>query len=734
MLALAAAAPASARIQVVIDPDLITVASDASSATVTRDPFAIDFYDNDGRKVLSHTPNGLPGPTLIPPVPDPPPLGSDVVDGPTTYSPLVFTVGAATDLQYPSTPWVGNRFTGLEAGLQFSARRVESAVEIKRGVRMELSTNDPTGRLLVVEMTARDGGIAISADAQPASGVVSIGDSFASEAEEAFRGFGGRHNALDQRGNDFYNWVEQQNTGAGPFAPGTEPGPGTGGPTYLFPNGPTGAYYVQSQFVSSQGYGFLLDRDELSGWRMASDRDDAWQVSAAAAGLDYLVAPGAPRVAMRKLTALTGRHRTPPSWALAPQFDRLTKFTGETAATYKASVKQDLKDLRRYRLPIRAYRIEAWAWLETPFLRKVIRRLHRRGIKALLYFRPFVGKDEIGTDLPRYYDEAIANDYVAETATGDPYIYVGNFNNLTAQIDFTDPAARKWWRGRVRRALRLGADGFMQDFGEQVQNGMHFDNGETGATMHNRYPVLFHKTTASVVRRFERKRDRRIWWFTRSGYSGTPGSAAYEGSNFPGDETTDWSRSSGLASLTTDMLNRAIGGAYGFGADIGGYFDFHTPPTTKELFIRWAEWSALSPVFRLHGSINAGTHAPWTYDRETVRIYKRLSRLHLRARPLIKRLWRRAVRTGVPPTRPLWLAYPGDEAAAEQDQEWMLGRNVLVAPVVSEGASGRDVYFPAGCWKRAASPERFTGPASQFVEAPLGTLPWFKRCGSRGLR
>ncbi len=126
-----------------------------------------------------------------------------------------------------------------------------------------LSTNDPTDRRLIVELTAADGGIAVSADAKPAGGVVAIGDSFASSDGEAFHGFGGRHNALDQRGNDFYNWVEQQNIGAGPVDPAVEPAPGAGGPTYQFPNGPTAAYYVQSQFVSSAGYGFLLDRDEL---------------------------------------------------------------------------------------------------------------------------------------------------------------------------------------------------------------------------------------------------------------------------------------------------------------------------------------------------------------------------------------------------------------------------------------------------------------------------------------
>lgn len=369
---------------------------------------------------------------------------------------------------------------------------------------------------------------------------------------------------------------------------------------------------------------------------MASDRDDAWQVTVASPRIDYSVSPGNGREAIRKTTEIGGRHRVPPRWALKPQLDRLTKAVGETADSYEAAVEQDLKDIKRYKLPLSAYRIEAWQFLERSELRDVIGRFRRLGIRALVYFRPFVGTEEIGTDDPDEFDTAIANDWVTTTATGQPYAFAGNFaqnGGLAAMIDFTDPGARKWWAGRIREALRLGASGFMQDFGEQIVTPMRFDNGKDGAEMHNRYPVLFHKTTDRIVRRWERKKGKRIWYFTRSGYSGTKGSAAFERSNFPGDETTDWSAASGLASQTPDMLNRAIGGAYGFTSDIGGYFDINTPPTTKELFLRWAEWATLSPFFRLHGSVSAGTHTPWSYDRQTVRKYKRLSRLHTRAVP-----------------------------------------------------------------------------------------------------
>lgn len=259
-------------------------------------------------------------------------------------------------------------------------------------------------------------------------------------------------------------------------------------------------------------------------------------------------------------------------------------------------------------------------------------------------------------------------------ANGQTYITTGTTGQRIALLDFTNPAAVRFWQGIVDRVLDLGFDGFMADFGEEVLSDMHFHDGETGATMHDRYVVLYMRATRLALTAYGRSHPgRTLWFFNRAGYSGTPGSAAYEGGNFPGDEATDWSQASGLASSTPDMLNRAIAGAYGFGTDIGGYADFTTPPTTKELFLRWAEWAALSPIFRLHGSGLAGTHTPWSFDQQTVATYRALSSLHERAAPLILKLWQQADRTGIPPTRPLWLEFPGDPRAAAQQQEWTLG-------------------------------------------------------------
>jgi alpha-glucosidase (family GH31 glycosyl hydrolase) len=718
VVALVCAAPASAK-----PADTVLPGPGGTKVVVAGDPLRISFVDAAGRAVLRQAqPAGGFG--IVPPIAEvqygtlsPPP--------PAVYSPFPFLVGSHDVSQTPAGQWRGTLQQVNERGTVYSATKVLSAKRAGAKLRLVLATSDPTGRKLGVTIAPRGRAFAVKARPVPAAGVAAMADAFAAPPGEAFHGFGGRHDAVDAHGTEFFTYLQQENVGSGSANIFTAPA-SPGEDRYMFPNGPYATYYAQSQFVSSAGYGFWLDRDEIARWRMASDREDAWHVEVAAPALDYVVAPGKPRRSIDTLTRLTGRQPVPPKWALGSLLDREVKYPTDPADQHQAEIEKDIADMKKWGVKLDGYRIEGAAELPAKVLKKDIAQLRRMKVHALVYFRGFVGKDTTGTDRPRDYDEAVARGYVAKHADGSPYVFTSNFNADGAVIDFTNPAAVKWWQARVRRMLALGADGFMQDFGEQVMDDMHFHDGSTGAQMHNRFPILFHRATARVVAKFRKTHPRRkVWWFTRAGYSG---SARYEPGNFPGDETTDWSRASGLASQTPDMLNRAIGGAYGFTTDIGGYFDVGPyPPTTKELFVRWAEWAALSPFFRVHGSVLAGTHTPWSYDAEALRIYKRMAALHRRARPLILRLWRDARRTGIPPTRPLWLQFPGDPRAAVRDQEWALGPDVIVAPVVTEGAVTRSVYLPRGCWHGHGL--HVDGPAERSVYVPLGKLPYFVRCG-----
>jgi alpha-glucosidase (family GH31 glycosyl hydrolase) len=271
----------------------------------------------------------------------------------------------------------------------------------------------------------------------------------------------------------------------------------------------------------------------------------------------------------------------------------------------------------------------------------------------------------------------------------------------------------------------------MQDFGEQTDVNWHFHDGETGAHLHNLYPILYDRATRKILDGYMRTHPRRhIFFFTRAGYSGTPGSAAYENAEFLGDNTTSWDPASGIASVVPDELNRGVGGAFGPDTDIGGYLDLLDPPTTPDLFDRWAELSALTPFFRVHNSGETGTLMPWALGPRTLAVYRAMLRLHVRAEPLILTLWAQADRTGVPVMRPLWLADPSNPVAAGVAQEWELGPNVLVAPVVTQHSSSQRVVFPHGCWRREPTGATYRGPRTATVRASLDQLPYFTRCGT----
>jgi alpha-glucosidase (family GH31 glycosyl hydrolase) len=121
---------------------------------------------------------------------------------------------------------------------------------------------------------------------------------------------------------------------------------------------------------------------------------------------------------------------------------------------------------------------------------------------------------------------------------------------------------------------------------------------------------------------------------------------------------------------------------------------------------------------------------PWDYSAEAQQTWRRMVALHNRTRPLMRKLWRRFLETGIPMTRPMYLADPDRYRSPRVDDQWMVGPNVLVAPVVAEGAVSRPVLLPKGCWREGEAGARLAGNRTITVDAPLGKLPWFTRCGT----
>ena len=193
-----------------------------------------------------------------------------------------------------------------------------------------------------------------------------------------------------------------------------------------------------------------------------------------------------------------------------------------------------------------------------------------------------------------------------------------------------------------------------------------------------------------------------------------------------GDQLVDFSRHNGLPTVVCAALSAAMSG-YGLThSDIGGYTSLHGIRRTRELFLRWAEMAVFTPVMRTHEGNRPAENFQFYDDEVCMERLSRLVSLHRQLEPYLRELVRVNAETGLSVHRPLFLHYDADETAYTVQDEYLLGRDVLVAPVLEEGADRRNLYLPADRWIHLWTGEEYPG-GSITVDAPMGKPPVFYR-------
>jgi len=364
-----------------------------------------------------------------------------------------------------------------------------------------------------------------------------------------------------------------------------------------------------------------------------------------------------------------------------------------------------------------------WRWNQQqyPGAKAWTDSLRARGIRFMGYVNPYLCSDG------SLYAEAREAGYLAVSRDGGDYLVdFGEFSG--GVVDFTRPSAARWFAERVigREMLDAGLDGWMADFGEYLPTDVELANGVDAMLMHNAWPTLWGQVNAEAVAAAGRTGD--AVFFMRAGYTGVQACCPLL---WAGDQSVDFSRHDGLQTVICAALSSGLLGNAYHHSDIGGYTSLFGNRRTPELFQRWVEMAAFTPVMRTHEGNRPADNFQFWQDDGVLDHFARFTRVHLALLPYVERLVEEARRHGWPLQRPMFLHFEADPATYAIQDQFLYGDDLLVAPVHRAGQTEWEPYLPAGAeWIHLWSGERFGGGARVKVAAPVGEPPVFVRRGS----
>jgi sulfoquinovosidase len=553
------------------------------------------------------------------------------------------------------------------------------------------------------------------------AGAAVVSQSFVAEPGERFLGFGERSHAVSLDHGVVENYV-----GEGPYQQHEYPLLHDTVPAWAIRNRPDATYFPLPWVISTRGFGVSIDQDDLSYVRLRADSGDTWSIEAEADYLTFTVYGGpGPLDALRRYTAVTGRQPVPERWFFGPWYQsghdnhvpqsRERWQTDALAGTAVSAVETHC----RY-LPVGEDRgHEESERARTAFF-------HSRGQAALSYINPLVS-----ADYPEAFEPAARAGALQRNRQGQPYLYQGYAGGRVppytaeTQYDFGSGSARECWGRVAERIVAAGYDGWMEDFGEYTPLDAVASDGSTGPAPHNRYPSEYHAAAAQVAADLEERYSRRLARFVRSGWRGT---AAVVPIVWGGDPTTSWGFD-GLASAVMCGLSMGASGIAMWGSDTGGFMST-LDHLTPELLRRWIQFSAFCPVMRTKaGGIEIPPYErPQIWDEDVLPSWRRWAGWHTRLNDYLMAAHATYRSTGRPIMCALELAYPGLEPVTDQ---YLLGEDLLVAPVLEPGSTDRRVVLPPGRWTSLFDHQQsFSGPGEVRVAVTADDIPVFVRSGA----
>ena len=535
--------------------------------------------------------------------------------------------------------------------------------------------------------------------------------------DEHFYGLGEKAARLDKRRSFFVNW----NSDTPGYTEGKDP---------IYQTIP---FYLGLQ--RGAAYGIFFDNSYRSYFDFGrSSQQRAW-FGAEGGEVNYYFFHGPSiKKILGRYADLTGRMPLPPLWALGNQQSRWSYYPD-------TMVEEVVRQYRERDLPLdvvhldidymRGYRVFTFDQQRFPNPKALADKLGRQGIKLVTIVDPGVKHEPraAGND-QRYFvfEQGLEKNYFQRRANGDlfvPRVWPGE----SVFVDYTLPEARRWWGELHRVYTDNGIAGIWNDMNEPSdfvdQTGKNqldvisYDEGEksTHAKNRNTFALLMSRATYEGLERL--RPDQRPYVITRAAYAGIQRYATM----WTGDTNSTWEA---LALNVPMFTSLGLSGQPFVGSDVGGFIG----RGNGELLVRSYQVSFLAPFCRNHKVIDGYDQEPWRFGKYYEDIIRKYLKLRYELLPFLYTTLEEAHRTGVPLFRPLLLNYQDDANTYNLDDQFMIGGDLLVAPIVKPDVTRRLVYLPAGTWYDYWTNKKYNGGTMISVEAPLETVPMFVRAGA----
>ncbi len=466
-------------------------------------------------------------------------------------------------------------------------------------------------------------------------------------------------------------------------------------------------------FVSSRNYGIFVDEPGNVTFDIASETVSKSAFTVQGEELTYYFFGGSSVAdVLSRYTCLTGRPALPPAYSfglwLSTSF--ITSYDEETVASF-------IDEMERREIPLDVFHFDCF-WMKEyqwcsfewdrdlfPDPEGMIARIKAKGIKVCVWVNPYIGQRA------PVFAELLEKGYFLKSKDGSVF-QCDMWQSGMAIIDFTNPEAAQWYASRIKALAAMGVDAIKTDFGERIPTDVVYHDGSDPFRMHNYYSYIYNRTVFEALK--EVKGEGNVCLFARSATAGCQQFPVHWGGDCFSNYDSMWETLRGGLSL-------CLSGFGFFSHDISGFEATGTP----DLYKRWTAFGLLSTHSRYHGS--SSYRVPWNFDEESCDVARHFVRLKGRLMPYLFSSAVTTHNTGVPMMRAMAVDFGYDRSALTIDSQYMLGENLLAAPVFNEEGQC-SFYLPAGgTWTDIQTGEELPGGSWYTRSYDYFGLPLYAR-------